>query len=257
MRMLALLPLLLASELPQDGSGANEQKDSRSPLAPAELKHARDVLRHAARALKGVAEVHADFRQEQSSLLLDELLVSTGTLHLRLEPGCLVLDLTEPRRCVVRSDVRTHRVWTPEDGRAELFRFKDNRLFHALAAGFTADLVRLEEAFVIHGIEELVVVEPSEERDAPPVEFAVARLDLRPRRDRLSAVVSHLELEFDRATGVLRKVVQRNPEGESTTMRLSRVRHLAAPPPDRPPLFDRKLPPGTRVLVHQVPSQRD
>lgn len=230
------------------------QEDAASSPSEEDLSRARAAIERVAARLEGAAELHADYRQVQESLLLEEPLVSTGRFHLRLDPGCLVLELEEPRPLVIRSDATSHRLWYPRKERAEVFLFERNRLTEALLACFTSDLERVESAFAIASYSESSV--PSDPEGEPVEPHTVATVRLVPRRDDLGAVLRALVLELDLTAGVPRAVVQENPEGEVVRYELSDLERVEEPDPSEPSVFDRPLPEGTRVVERRVEAGR-
>ncbi|HVS18527.1 MAG TPA: outer membrane lipoprotein carrier protein LolA [Planctomycetota bacterium] len=202
---------------------------------------ARSTLERIAKGLDGVRELRAEYTQEQHSLLLDEPLVSSGHLHLRAEPGCIVLEVEKPRPALIRSDSKSHLVYHPTTKRAERFLFESNELTKALLACFTADLARIEGLFSITAYSE----DPATKR---------ATLSLQPERDEIRAAVRSLTLEIDLATGLPTRIIQVNPEGEE--LRLS-LRNTVRNPERRPgdiAIFDRPLPKDVVVSERSVPS---
>jgi len=233
-----------------------QEEEVASSPSEEDLARAREAIERVAARLEGVAELHADYRQVQESLLLDDPLVSTGRFHLRLDPGCLVLELPEPRPLVIRSDATSHRLWYPRKGRAEVFLFGRNRLTEALLACFTSDLEQLESAFAIASYSESPVLPPDAEGESAEL-HTVATVRLVPRRDDLGAVLAALVLELDLTARVPRAVVQENPEGEMVRYELSDLERVKEPDPNEPSVFDRPLPEGTRVVERRVEADRN
>jgi hypothetical protein len=205
---------------------------------------ARATLTRVAKGLEGVRELRANYRQEQHSLLLDEPLVSRGRLHLRADPGCIVLELEKPRRVRIRSDAKSHLVYHPDRKRAERFLFESNEVARALLACFTADLARVEELFRI-----------SDYRELPEKRRAIIELD--PRREAVRAVVARLTLELDLESGLPVRIVQVSPEGEELRLERSDVERDPERPPDETPIFDLPLPEDVEVIERRVPAAAD
>ena len=210
----------------------------REALSEAELGTAREALERLAEGMEEVRELRAAYTQVQESLLLEEPLVSSGTLHVRKDPGCLVLEVEQPRPLLVRSDARTHLVYHPERKRAERFVFESNELTRSLLACFTGDARRVEQVFVFTGVE----------TTAPDV----VRLDLSPRGEALREHVTRLSLSIDVARRVPLSIVQVNPEGEELTLELSKVTLDPERDPDEVPIYDRPLPADVKVVERKV-----
>jgi len=234
--MLEVPLLLLASLLPW-------QTTEPAALEGEALTRARASVERLAEGMRGVERLHADFVQEQHTLLLEEPLVTQGRLHLRKAPGCVVLDVAEPRPSVVRSDERSHQVYHPDRKRAERYLFESNEVAKSLLAVMTADLAAIEEAFRITGHE------AGEEGRA---------LVLRPREAQHRRRVDSLRLESGPEGRVLRSVSFVNGEGERTVLRLSKLRRVGPKSSSEErarerDVFDRPLPKDVEVVVHRVP----
>ncbi|MEX1025748.1 MAG: outer membrane lipoprotein carrier protein LolA [Planctomycetota bacterium] len=234
------LPLVLGLVVP----AAQEPEPVEIPAA--ELAAARAVFGAVGKRLADVRELHADYVQRQESLLLDEPLVSRGRFHLALDRGVLVLDLTEPVETRIRSDATTHRIHHVAERRAEVFRFRENRVTKALLACFSADLARVEEVFWIAGHQ---VSEVEREGQEP---LRLATVALIPKEPELAAFIASLTVVFDRDRQVPLKVQQRNREGELVQFELADVELVPRTEEPRASLFDRELPPGTRSVETRV-----
>jgi hypothetical protein len=219
-----------------------------SPALERERAAARAELTRVAEGFAEVRELRARYVQHQESLLLEEPLVSRGTLHLRADPGCLVLELSEPRPVQIRSDATSHLVYHPELKRAERFLFESNHAARALLACFSADLAQVESLFEIAGY---VASEPAAEGEPP-----LGRLRLLPRNEEVRAVLTSLELELDLARHLPASLVQRNPEGEELRLSLSQIVLNPERAPGEVPIFDRPLPADVTVVERRVPSPR-
>jgi hypothetical protein len=242
--LVVLLALLIAPVAEARLAEARAERLGRAEDPARELESQRTAARAAlgrvAKKLEGVRELRADYTQEQHSLLLEEPLVSRGRMHLRAEPGCIVLELDEPRRALIRSDARTHQIYHPERQRAERFLFESNELARALLACFSADLERIEEIFTI-----AAYAEDAEQRRA--------RVELVPRREEVRAALRALTLELDLEQLLPVRIVQVNSEGEEVRLDLARIVLDPERAPGETPIFDRPLPPGVEVVERRVP----
>jgi hypothetical protein len=204
---------------------------------------ARVLLARVAESMREVRELRADYQQEQESILLEEPLLSSGRLHLRAEPGCVVLEILQPRPAVIRSDAKSHQVYHPRTKRAERFLFESNDLAKALLACFSADLARIEELFAVQGF-------------AVDTERGRARIDLLPKSDEVKAALRSLRLELDLATLAPAGIVQTNAEGERLTMRLGSLVKNPERAPGEVPIFDRPLPADVQVIERRIPPAK-
>lgn len=229
----ALAPLALRPDAAQDPPAASAQQRAA----------AQATLERIAKGFEDVRELRAEYTQEQDSLLLEEPLVSSGRLHLRADPGCIVLELDAPRRTLIRSDERTHLVYHPERKRAERFLFESNPLARALLACFSADLGRIEALFLVTGYSE----------DAAK---GRAILQLSPRREEVRAALRSLTLELDLELGLPVRIVQVNAEGEELRLSLGAIVRNPERPPGEVPIFDRPLPADVQVLERRVPAPK-
>jgi outer membrane lipoprotein-sorting protein len=216
-----------------------------APAQQGEMQSAAQAtLERIAKGLEDVRELRAEYTQEQASLLLDEPLVSNGILHLRAEPGCIVLEVEKPRAVLIRSDAKTHLVYHPATKRAERFLFESNELAKALLACFTADLGRIESLFRI-----------TDYSEDPTTKLAV--LSLHPLREEVRAAVRSLTLEFDLAAGLPTRIVQVSAEGEELRLSLRNIVRNPERPPGETPIFDRPLPKDVEVSERRIPKAGD
>jgi hypothetical protein len=86
-----------------------------------DLPRARAAMKALAERHKDLDTLRAQYRQERSSVLTKEPLVSTGTLLFRREPGCLVFRVQKPEPAVILLDERRYQVWRPEQKQLERF----------------------------------------------------------------------------------------------------------------------------------------
>lgn len=205
-----------------------------------ELERARAAVAAVSAQVAESNVLHADYVQTLESLLLVEPLVSSGRLHLRSEPGCLVLECEDPRRVEIRSDATSHQVYTPGTNRAERYVFASNELAKVLLACLSADLSDLEEAFVITGF--------AESGKDDELEYSLAFV---PRAKRLRALLSSVTLVVRARDAAVVSLQYDNPEAESV---LLTFRELVRDPREDPEagVFDRELPEGVQLLVRRV-----
>lgn len=224
-----LLALLVLS--PQDAGLTGE-----------ELHSARAAVARTAESLEEVTLLRADYVQRQSSLLLAEPVVSKGRMSLRTDPGCLVLELTEPKALLVRSDATSHQIYDPAANRAERYLFESNEVAKALLACFSGELSKLEEVF------EFVSIEKGEESTT---------LGLRPRTKRVRAMIESLRIELRAKDGAVVGIAYDNAEGEEVSMTLSKLELDPEVTEEERGVFDRPLPEGVELLVHRVETKEE
>lgn len=230
--------------------GQDPSPDATPELDAKTLAAARRTFAAVSTRLANVVELHATYVQEQESLLLAEPLVSKGRFHLRLEPGCLVLDLDTPSPAIIRSDAKSHRVYDPAAGRAEVFLFEENRLTLALIACFRADLEQVESIFHI-----VAYTESTAKREGE-ADQRLATVELRPKTKELTGVMRSLTLAIDLAKKLPARVTQINREGEAVTFELLKPQLLEEPAKDSAELFRAELPKDTQVVERRVQDKR-
>jgi hypothetical protein len=208
----------------------------RAQESAPDLTAARTAIERLAKTMEKVERIRAHYVQYQESLLLAEPLVSKGTLHLRAEPACLLLELAEPRPVIVRSDPKSHQMYWPTEKLAERWLFRSNELARALLRCFSADIRAVEEIFEIRAFT------PGEK---------TSELLLVPRDDKLRRYLATLSLTLSNETGNLVGITHQNAEGERVRFELSEL-DLAPDPTVENALFDRPLPSDVRLLVHEV-----
>lgn len=201
-----------------------------------DLEAARARLAQVAKKMEKVERLQASYIQYQESLLLAEPLVSQGTLHLRAEPGCLLLEVGGDRPVQVRSDQKSHQMYWPREKTAERWLFRSNELARALLRCFSAEVGRLEEAFEIRGYAS---------------QAGQSKLRLVPREKKLQRHLAALVLEIDETSQQLVGIAHENAEGEHVRLVLSKI-DLAPAAQAQDALFDAALPSDVRLLVHEV-----
>ncbi len=233
------------------GALVRPQAPAQDPVQTAKLDEdslarARQAFAGVSKRLEKIVELHAGYVQEQESLLLAEPLVSKGAFHLRLDPGCLVLRLTEPSPAVIRSDAKSHRVYDPAAKRAEVFLFKENRLTKALIACFRADLERVEAIFRIASYAASEVKREGQEAQR------LATVKLIPKTEELTSVMRSLTLAIDLDERLPVRVTQINREGEAVAFSLTNPKLLEEPAENSAVLFGQALPTDTHVVERRV-----
>lgn len=207
-----------------------------APLEGDELRLARATVAAVAKELEEVALLHGRYEQKQESLLLAEPIVTKGRFHVRMEPRCLVLEVREPRRALVRSDATSHQVYDPAKKRAERYVFESNELAKALIACMAGDAEQLERSFVFVG------AEPGDES---------VRLTLVPRDKRVRTVLRELRLDVRSRDHALAALAYTNAEGETVSLAFTDVVRDPEDDPDAD-VFDRPLPDDVELIVRRI-----
>ncbi len=204
-----------------------------------DLPAARSAIERLAKAMEEVKRIRAHYVQYQESLLLAEPLVSKGTLHLRADPGCLLLELAEPRPVIVRSDPKSHQMYWPVEKRAERWLFRSNELASALLRCFSADVRAIESTFEIRGF---------------AAGEKTSELTLVPRDEKLHRYLASLTLTLASDSGRMVGIAHQNAEGERVRFELSEI-DLAPDPTTEDARLDQALPADVRLLVHEVKDE--
>ena len=235
MRSLFLAFLLFVPQTTQPKAALDEQA----------LLEARASVTRLAHGLEGVERLHANFVQEQHTLLMDEPIISRGRMSLRAKPGCLLLELKQPKHILLRSDATSHQVYYPAAKKAERYLFESNDLAKTLLSILTVNVAELEKAFVIVGHER------GERKET---------LELRLRDVSKRRLVDHLRIMINPKTSRMSGVSFVNADGEKTVLRLTDLRQVTSESSEQErakerDVFDRPLPKGVRLVVHSVPAK--
>lgn len=231
-----LAALLLAPLSAASGAGPSSDGDVAGGAKEASLAEARALIERMAASLDGVELVRGDYVQTQESLLLAEPIVSKGSLYVRREPGCMLLEVAEPRSVRIRSDATTHEILHPDLGRAERWVFDSNEATKALLACFSSDVRHLEETFALR----------SAERAEGCLEIA-----MEPKGEEVKRLLTELRLTVRLEDARPVRVAHSNPEGEEVRIDVAKL-ELDPEIEDPRALFDAPLPEGCRLMVHRV-----
>jgi outer membrane lipoprotein-sorting protein len=197
---------------------------------------AREVLDALARKQADLKTLRGSFVQSIRTPLAKEPIVSEGTMAFRREPPCAVFVLTSPRRSIIRFDEKSYRVYRPAEEKAEEFLFDRDDLAGAMVRIFSPEVSKMEKTFEIEGSK---------------IEDDVSTITLRPLRDDVRAFMTHLTLRISVSELMIQGVEYESAEGDRVMIEL---KDLELDPKLEASLFDKKLPPGTKVQVHRVES---
>jgi len=187
-----------------------------------------DALKALAERMKDAKTMTCKVRQVRKTALVDQPLVSSGTMAYRREPGRLVFRLSEPRTSEIHMDRRTYQVYRPDEKRLERIEFEDDALTGQLLTLFDPNPETLGKTFKITRAGDDILLEPLDEK----VKKRVASLSLTLK------------------DGDLHRLRYTQADGDEVMLEMSDVRLNPDLPPDA---FDLKIPEGTRVLTHKVP----
>jgi outer membrane lipoprotein-sorting protein len=220
------------------GTGAPERPQARAAtrLAPEAAAAARALLQDLGQALEGVETLRASFVQTRTSPLLAEPLVSRGTLHLRREPGTIVLEFDSPQRAVVRSDATSYQTWYVERKLAERFEFESNELTKAMLRCFSPSVSDAEKVFEIVDYRE---------------SSGHFELTLEPRDEALRPIVGRLVLGVRREDKTPVSLLQVAQNGEEVRLDLTAVERNPGLE-DPAAVFDAKLPKDVRLATRKI-----
>jgi outer membrane lipoprotein-sorting protein len=197
-------------------------------LLAALLQDPAEDLRKLAERMKDAKTMTCKVRQVRKTALVEQPLVSSGTLAYRRAPGRLVFRLSEPRTSEIHMDRATYQVYRPDEKRLERMEFEDDALTGQLLTLFEPKPDALGKSFKLSRAGDDILLEPLDEK----VRKRVASLSLTLK------------------DGDLRRLRYTQADGDEVTLEMSDVRLNPDLPADA---FDLKIPEGTRVLTHKVP----
>lgn len=218
-------------------------------------KAAREALSPVTEAMEDVEHLRADFVQSQSSLLLDEPIVTEGKLLLRADPGTLVLEIEGEHPVRVRSDETSHQIHYVDQERAERYVFEENRVAAALLACVGADFDALEKSFRVTAVDRLDERRAKRDENGEPVGEDLPeriRVSLRPTDEAVAEAIRDLELTVDAETKRVFSIRHTNEDGEEVVLRLQGVELDPKDWKDREDDFSKDLPKGTSVKTRRL-----
>jgi outer membrane lipoprotein-sorting protein len=186
-----------------------------------------DELKALAERMKDAKTMTCKVRQVRKTALVEQPLVSSGTMVYRREPGRLVFRLTEPRTSEIHMDRGTYQVYRPDEKRLERIEFEDDALTGQLLTLFEPKPDALGKTFKLSRAGDDILLEPLDEKV----------------RKRVASLLLTLK------DGDLHRLRYTQADGDEVTLEMSDVRLNPGLPPDT---FELKVPEGTRVLTHKV-----
>lgn len=195
---------------------------------------ARDALQKLAAKMKDVRTLTADVVQSRRTELLDQPIVSSGTMAYRRDPARLVFHLTEPRKAEIHLDKTSYQVYRPDEKRVERIDFETEDVTTRILMVFEPKADDIGKAFTIKG---------GAAKDGQ-IDVHLESSDERFRK-RMKQIV----LTIATADGALRRIAYTDAEGDEVQFELSKVQLNPGPAAEE---FDLKIPEGTRVLRRTV-----
>jgi outer membrane lipoprotein-sorting protein len=203
-----------------------------APLARAQEvdPDARAALRKLGERMKDAKTLSAHVVQSRKTALLDEPIVSSGTLYYRKEPARLVFRLTSPQVSEVHLDASAYQVYRPDEKRLERFEFEDQSISGKLLLAFQPKADEIGKAFSIR------------KGASRPGEVEIV---LEPTDPKVRKRIVRLALTLDEKDSLLRRIATVDADGDEIRFDLSEV---TIDPPLDPATFELRVPEGTRVL---------
>jgi outer membrane lipoprotein-sorting protein len=199
---------------------------------------AQAALRKLSEKMKDARTLSAKVVQSRKTALLDEPIVSSGTLFYRRDPGRLVFRMTAPRSTEIHLDPSSYQVYRPDEKRLEQIEFEAGDGAGRLLMVFQPKADEMGKVFTLR---------KGESRSG---ELSVV---LEPTDEKIRTRVSKIILSLDEKDATLRRIQTTDAEGDEVTFELS---DLKINPEIDPGTFDLKVPEGTRILKHKAKLQK-
>jgi outer membrane lipoprotein-sorting protein len=196
------------------------------------------ALRKLGDRLKDAKTLSAHVVQSRKTALLEEPLVSSGTLFYRREPPELVFHLTVPKTSVIHLDRSAYQVYRPDEKRLERFEFEDPSVSGKLLMAFQPKPDEIGKAFSTR---------------KGPSRAGEVEIVLEPTDEKVKKRIARLTLLLDEKDWILKRIATVDADGDEVTFDLSGV---TVDPPLDPSLFELKVPEGTRVLKHSAKLEK-
>ena len=195
---------------------------------------AKAALQKLAAKMKDVRTLTARVTQSRKTELLDQPIVSSGSMAYRRDPARLVFHLTEPRRAEIHLDPATYQVYRPDEKRLERIDFTGEDLTEKILMVFEPKADEIGRAFRVRG---------GEARDG------AIEVELESSDERFKKRMRKIVLTIAEADGVLRRIAYTDADGDEIRFDLSNIEINPALPADA---FQLKIPEGTRILRRTV-----
>lgn len=221
MRLAAAWTLLAAIAVPaQDDDGA------------------RAALQKLSERLKDAKTLSAKVVQSRKTALLDQPIVSSGTLFYRREPARLVFRLTSPKTSEIHLDAAAYQIYRPEEKRLERIEFEDRSITGKLLMVFQPKSDEIGKAFSVR------------KGASKPGEIEIL---LEPGDEKIRKRLTRIALGLDEKSGLIKRISTADADGDEVTFELS---DLTLDPALDPSIFELKVPEGTRVLKHSATLEK-
>jgi len=195
---------------------------------------AKAALQKLAARMKDVRTLAARVTQSRKTELLDQPIVSSGSMVYRRDPARLVFHLTEPRKAEIQLDQSSYQVYRPEEKRLERIDFVGEDVTAKILMVFEPKTDEIGKAFRVKG---------GEARDG------AVEVQLESSDERFKKRMRKIVLTIAEADGALRRIAYTDADGDEIQFDLSNVEVNPALPADA---FLLKIPEGTRILRRTV-----
>ena len=199
---------------------------------------ARAALTRLAERLKDAKTLSAKVVQSRKTALLDQPIVSSGTLYYRREPARLVFRMAEPRVTEIHLDKGAYQVYRPDEKRLERIEFGTDEIMGRLLMVFEPKPDEIGKAFTIR------------KGGAAKGEIEVL---LEAGDEKVRKHLSKLALSLDEKEGTLKRIAYTDSEGDEVRFELT---ELKLNPELDAAAFELKVPEGTRVLKHAAKLEK-
>lgn len=199
---------------------------------------AREALKSLGARLKDTKTLSAQVVQSRKTALLDQPIVSSGTLYYRREPARLVFRLTSPKASEIHLDASAYQVYRPDEKRLERIEFEDASITGKLLMVFQPKSEEIGKAFGIR------------KAASKPGEIEIL---LEPTDEKIRKRLTRLSIALDEKTSMLKKISTADADGDEVTFDLTEV---AIDPALDPSIFELKVPEGTRILKHSAKLEK-
>lgn len=189
---------------------------------------AAEALKRLGERMKDVRTLTCGIRQVRKTALVEQPLVSAGTMSYRRDPGRLVFRLTEPRTSEIHMDRGAYQVYRPDEKRLERLEFEDDVLTGQLLTLFDPKPEAMGKTFKMSMSGDDILLVPLDEK-------------VKKRLASLTLTLKDVEI---------RRIRYVQADGDEVAFEMSDVKLNPELPASA---FELRVPEGTRVLIHKVP----
>lgn len=208
------------------------------PLPAQEDDPAQAALKRLAERFKDAKTLSAKMVQSRKTAILDQPIVSSGTLFYRREPGRLVFRMTEPRVTEIHVDKSAYQVYRPDEKRLERIEFENDAVLGRLLMVFEPRSEEIGKAFRVS----------KGEGAKGEIEILLEALD-----EKVKKRLTRISLSLDEKDASLKRITTVDAEGDEVRLELS---ELKLNPELDAAAFELKVPEGTRILKRAVKLEK-